>query len=310
MTKTDIDKDRSAITMESSSKHIKMRPVQYDGTEDWEEYLSQFEILADINKWEYSEKGLYLASSLKGTARSILSDLNQDERRDFSKLKLALSRKFGSEYKAEMYRAKLQSRFRNKNETISELATSIMKLTRQAYPKADLRLLDTLAVDYFIDALDDPDIRLRLRQSQPETITQAETLAIRLETFKSADRVRHRTVCMSTEKTDPDKTENTGNSEIEKCIMPVLETFMNKISSEVGSIKSTMHSKPMEKYQPYRKPNFGRGKYFGRPQANNNQSQGTSSPQQKLNNQNNAKSPPPKETGDSGTDQQQGGNSK
>ena len=126
---------------------------------------------------------MYLDSSLKGAARSILSDLNQEERRDFSKLKLALSRKFGSEYKAEMYRAKLQSRYRLKSETISELATSIMKLTHQAYPKAQLSLLDTLAVDYFIDALDDPDIRLRLRQSQPESITQAETLAIRLESF-------------------------------------------------------------------------------------------------------------------------------
>ena len=35
---------------ESIGSHIKMRPVHYDGTEDWEEYLSQFEILADINK--------------------------------------------------------------------------------------------------------------------------------------------------------------------------------------------------------------------------------------------------------------------
>ena len=90
-----------------------------------------------------------------------------------------------------MYRAKLQSRFRQKSETISELASSIMKLTRQAYPKADLQLLDTLAVDYFIDALEDSDIRLRLRQSQPESITQAETLAIRLETFTNADRFKH-----------------------------------------------------------------------------------------------------------------------
>ena len=172
-----------------------MRPVKYDGLEDWEEYLSQFEILADINKWDDNAKGLYLASSLTGAARSILSDLTQDERRNYSRLKLVLSRKFDSAYKAEMYRAKLQSRFRQTSESISEFASSIMKLTRQAYPKADLQLLDTLAVDYFIDALEDSDIRLRLRQSQPESITQAETLAIRLETFKNADRFKHRSVC-------------------------------------------------------------------------------------------------------------------
>ena len=169
------DQNQTISQTDPTSSHIKMRPVKYDGLEDWEEYLSQFEILADINKWDDNAKGLYLASSLTRTARSILSDLTEDERRDFSKLKSALSRKFGSEYKSEMYRAKLQSRFRQKSETISELASSIMKLTRQAYPKANLQLLDTLAVDYFIDALEDPDIRLRLRQSQPESITQAET---------------------------------------------------------------------------------------------------------------------------------------
>ena len=76
-----------------SSSHVKMRPVQYDGTEDWDEYLSQFEILSDINTWGDSEKGLYLASCLKGNARSILSELSQSERRDFSRLKHAVSRK-------------------------------------------------------------------------------------------------------------------------------------------------------------------------------------------------------------------------
>lgn len=72
----------------ASASHIKMRPVQYDGTDDWEEYISQFDIMSDINHWEDYDKGLYLASSLKGQARGILSELNQDERRDFSKLKL------------------------------------------------------------------------------------------------------------------------------------------------------------------------------------------------------------------------------
>jgi len=130
-----------------------------------------------------------------------INDLVQTERRNYSTLKLAFARKFGSEYKSEMYRAQLQCRFRKQNETISELVSSIMKLTRQSYPKATTSLLDTLSVDYFIDALiDDSDVRIRLRQAQPESIMQAETLAIRLDTCKSADRARHRSVCSADEK--------------------------------------------------------------------------------------------------------------
>ena len=168
---------------------------------------------------------------MKGPARGVLSDLDQTERRDYDKLKLALARKFGSEYKSEMYRAQLQCRFRKQNETISELATSITKLTRQAYPKANTSLLDTLAVDYFIDALDDSDVRLRLRQTQPENITQAETLAIRLETCKSADRARHRTICSASEDSQSDKTDSKTE------LAPLFETFIKTMKDEISSLK-------------------------------------------------------------------------
>ncbi|CAG2248375.1 unnamed protein product [Mytilus edulis] len=143
---------------------------------------------------------------------------------------MALARKFGSEFKSEMYRAQLQCRFRKRDESISELATSIMKLTRQAYPKANTGLLDTLSVDYFIDALDDPDVRIRLRQTQPENITHAETLAIRLETCKSADRARHRTVCITTE-------ENSGKTDVKTELVPLFENFMKTVKDEISSIK-------------------------------------------------------------------------
>jgi len=223
--------------------------------------ISQFEILADINKWDDDAKRLYLASSLPGADKSILSDLTQDERRNYSRLKLALSRKFGSAYKAEMYRAKLQSRFRQKSETIYELASSIMKLTRQAYPKADLQLLDTLAVDYFIDVLEDSDIRLRIRQSQPESINQAETLAIRLEIFKNADRFKHRSVCIVSE--EKESVSNDGKADL---IMPILATFMSKISSR--EINKNQNGNKFEK-----------GKGNGTQQNMNPHSQGTNNGQ-------------------------------
>ncbi|CAG2239909.1 unnamed protein product [Mytilus edulis] len=120
--------------------------------------------------------------------------------------------------------------FSKKRESISELATSIMKLTRQAYPKANTGLLDTLSVDYFIDALDDPDVRIRLRQTQPENITHAETLAIRLETCKSADRARHRTVCITTEK-------NSDKTDVKAELVPFCENLMKTVKDEISSIK-------------------------------------------------------------------------
>jgi hypothetical protein len=45
----------------------------------------------------YIEKSLYLASTVIGTARSLLTELSETERRDFSSLILKLKSRFGFE---------------------------------------------------------------------------------------------------------------------------------------------------------------------------------------------------------------------
>ena len=71
-----------------------------------------------------------------------------------------LKNRFGSVYRSEIFRTQLKSRVRNKGETIPELAQSIKKLVRQAYPGVNKDVIETLSLDVFIDALTDSDIRL------------------------------------------------------------------------------------------------------------------------------------------------------
>ncbi|XP_063420634.1 basic-leucine zipper transcription factor A-like [Mytilus trossulus] len=63
-----------------------MKPQYYDCTEDLDDYLSQFEILAELNAWNYVTRSLYLAGSLKGDARTLLSELSPMERKDYQSL--------------------------------------------------------------------------------------------------------------------------------------------------------------------------------------------------------------------------------
>ncbi|CAC5404142.1 unnamed protein product [Mytilus coruscus] len=178
----------------SHASKINMKPQYYDGTEDIDEYLNQFEIFTEINNWDYLNKSLYLASSLKEGARVILSELDSHERRDFHSLVKALNNRYGSVNKAEIFRAKLLTRVKRENESLSELAQSIKKLTRQAYPGAPTSVTDTLALDHFIDSLNDPDLRLRVREARPRDVNEAEVLAVRLETYKQADKHRNRLI--------------------------------------------------------------------------------------------------------------------
>lgn len=74
------------------------------------------------------------------------------------------------------------------------MAQSIKKLTRQAYPCAATSVTDTLALDHFIDSLNDPDLRLRVREARPRDVNEAVVLAVRLETYKQADKHRNQLI--------------------------------------------------------------------------------------------------------------------
>ena len=53
-----------------------------------------------------------------------------------------LTARFGSENRAEVFRAQLKARVNEKTESIVELAQAIKKLSRQAYPKASLDIIE------------------------------------------------------------------------------------------------------------------------------------------------------------------------
>ena len=129
-----------------------MRPQNFNGTTDFDDFLSQFEITYEINGWQYREKALYLASCLTDDARSLLSELDHKERHDYDTLVEKLANRFGSVNRSEIYQTQLKSRTRNKGEYIPELAQSIKKLARQAYPWVNRNVIETIAIDHFIDA--------------------------------------------------------------------------------------------------------------------------------------------------------------
>ena len=175
---------------------LKLKPQNFSGesNSDFEEYLAQFELTCEINNWDYKEKSLYLANSLTGEARSVLNELDHAGRRDYKILVEKLTIRFGSKNKSEIYRSQLKTRVKTKTETIPQLATSVKKLVKQAYPGINQDAIEALSLDNFVDAMPDSDIRFRLRELGPKTMAEAEQIAVRMEAHKIADKQRSRTV--------------------------------------------------------------------------------------------------------------------
>ena len=164
-----------------------VKPPTYDGSCSWLDYFAQFEMVGELNAWSNGVKAMYLASSLRGDARAVLGDLNQNARRNYTMLVNALDRRFGAENKAELNKTLLKNRRRKKGETLPELAQGIRRLVRNAYPDANSQIMESLAKDQFLDALDNPDLRWKIFQARTASLDEALEIAIECEAFQKAE---------------------------------------------------------------------------------------------------------------------------
>ena len=182
--RTEVQCENPNLTEDCSSKGdnlFKVKLQSYSGTEDLEDFLVYFDTLAEIYGWNDKAKSLYLASSLIGPARSLLTEMTLDERREYQTLVQKLSVRFGTANKCELYRAQLKTREQRQDESISELAVAIRKMVCLAYPNMPVNVVEMLAVGCFVDALNQPELRLRLREINPKTLSEAETFVIKVE---------------------------------------------------------------------------------------------------------------------------------
>ena len=149
------------------------KPANYDGTSSFQDYLVQFNMTGDLNNWDKRTKAMELATSLRGAAQTVLSDLRPEQRTDFDQLISALTARFEPTNQTELYRAQIKGRLRKKSESVQELATDIKRLVRRAYPQASNDLKDQIARDCFIDCINDHELEWFVYQGKPKTVDEA-----------------------------------------------------------------------------------------------------------------------------------------
>ena len=167
-----------------------VQPDRFDGNIGWQDYITHFELCAEINEWSDVQKATHLAVSLQGPALELQCDMPREMRHSYVQLTQHLSARFGSQGRTDLFRTQLKSRVRRSGESLPELSQAIKRLVLRAYPQATVELREIMAMDYFIDALQDGHIRLRLKQGKPTSITEAVNMAIELEAFQLAEKNR------------------------------------------------------------------------------------------------------------------------
>lgn len=222
-----IDNERGHSESRGYKSRREVKPATYDGSGPWIDYYTHFRTVSKLNEWTEDENGLFLAASLRGQAQSVLGDLPGDSN-DYRYLVQALEERFAPPNQTELYRVQLRDRRKRATETIPELGQSVRRLTNLAYPRAPTEVKETLAMEQFLDALPDSDMRIRIKQARPQNLNDATRHAVELEAYLKAEN-KHSTMGHQRQVIEQ---EGQGHSTIDKD----LRNWMEKMEKNIGTL--------------------------------------------------------------------------
>jgi len=174
-----------------SSRRHRIKPRTVDGSGSFETFWAHFENSATYNRWGEADKLAHLKASLVGDAGQVLWDSDASATDTLAKLTTLLRSLYSGSRQADKYRSELRLRRRRTGESLSTLHQDIRRLMALAHPTLQQEAREAIAFDYFIDALDDADFALKVRERAPPSLDEALHVALQLEAWaKDARRSR------------------------------------------------------------------------------------------------------------------------
>jgi len=194
---------------------------------------------------------VYLKNALEKDAANVLWDYGSEVTDSLSKLTRTLKMRFGGDNFAEKNRIELRNRRRSPTEALTDLHTDIRRLSALAYPDTDHKTREVLSCDYFIDALGDPELGLKIRERQPKDLDGALHIALQLEVWrKDSERLsqtlpqpsaENKTLQEVTQQGDASQTESETDTDSQRKLVAEQAKLMDKLRQIVamGAMQDT-----------------------------------------------------------------------
>ena len=166
-----------ASTLQKACGGVKLEI--YEGTTCLETFLASVKNFSSYYKWTERDELFHLKASLRGPAGQLLWDLGPDV--TLEELIRLLKQRFGSTDQVERFRTELRNRRRRPGEDLQSLYNDVRRLMSLAYPVPNTSVLDVVGRDAFLDALGDPELRVRVLDKVPTSMDEALRIALNLE---------------------------------------------------------------------------------------------------------------------------------
>nr|GBM65994.1 hypothetical protein AVEN_263027-1 [Araneus ventricosus] len=188
-----------------------VKSLTFDGQTSWTVFKTQFDVVSSANGWNNRVKASQLVASLRGSAAEVLQGIPSDK-------------------------TKLKTRRQKPGESLQVLAADVERLMSLAYAECPQDVRDSLAAQYFVDAIRDEDTQHATRVMDAKDLKSALAYSMKYEAAKTVSKTSRNVRSIEVE-------DGTGKEKDEKfdCLLKTLEKLLN---SHVAGKKNTPRRNP------------------------------------------------------------------
>ncbi|GBL77985.1 hypothetical protein AVEN_41393-1, partial [Araneus ventricosus] len=228
------------FSFSASPEFMHLRPtiksLTFDGKTSWTVFKTQFAVVSSTDGWTDFVKASQLVASLRGSAAEVLQGIKADKLTDLTTIEKALESRFGDSHLTQFYRTELKTRRQNPGESLQELAADVERLMSLAYAECPLDVRESLAAQYFVDAIRDEDMQHSTRLTDAKDLKSSLAYSMKYEAARTVSKTSRHVRSRETE-------DHTSRERDDK-----FEFFFNRLekllNSSVSGRKNTPRQNP------------------------------------------------------------------
>ncbi|GBN08212.1 hypothetical protein AVEN_94007-1 [Araneus ventricosus] len=190
------------LSFSASPEFMHSRPtiksLTFDGQTSWTVFKTQFDVVSSTNGWTYFVKASQVVASLRGSAAEV-QGIPADKLTDLTTIEKALESRFGDSHMTQFYRTELKTRRQKPGESLQELAADVELLMSLAYAECPLDVRESLAAQYFVDAIRDEDTQHSTRLMDAKDLKSSLDYSMKYEAERTVSKTSRHVRSIETE---------------------------------------------------------------------------------------------------------------
>ena len=149
-------------------------PEPFTGSNDFESYITHFELLSQLQKWqrketvngaetEIAERRHYFALRLQKSAIDFYRTLSEDTRKSYDETVKAFRQHYNE--KPVVFRGRLARRVQQRGDKLTDFLGDLQTLALKAYPQESNEIREHLILRGFLEGIENSQVRLDLRKN-------------------------------------------------------------------------------------------------------------------------------------------------